>query len=252
MTAVADLTQVVDTTIWEAYAAYAAAPDVEVREVDGVRSVLTGTRSDGINGGVFPTRPDVDVERACGPFRRRRLPVLWHVGPLPVDGLDEQLLETGLAFYEDEPAMVLELGERVEVEAPPGLEVVSVRDRKTLGSWVEVWTGRANERIVELRTATGLDGAATFQHLLGLLDGRPVATAAVHRGSRAAEIGHVVTHADARRRGIGAALTAAALELARETHDLAVLTASPDGDGIYRRLGFREIGRVRRYLGRPA
>ena len=88
--------------------------------------------------------------------------------------------------------------------------------------------------------------------MIGYLDDEPVATAAVYRGRRASEIQHVVTLDQHRRRGIGTAITGAALELARRHgNGCAVLTASPDGEGLYRRLGFVTVCSVRRFLQRP-
>jgi len=63
----------------------------------------------------------------------------------------------------------------------------------------------------------------------------------------------VVTAAAVRRRGIGACVTRACLDLARSQGlDRAALTASPDGRRIYRRLGFSERCRVVRYRYPPA
>ena len=51
-----------------------------------------------------------------------------------------------------------------------------------------------------------------------------------------------------RGRGIGTALTSAVLAAGRDAGaSIAVLTASPDGAGIYRRLGFAEQRVVRRF-----
>jgi len=58
----------------------------------------------------------------------------------------------------------------------------------------------------------------------------------------------VVTLPEVRRRGIGAAMTLRVLHEARAIgYRVAVLTASPDGIGVYRRIGFREYCLFRRY-----
>ncbi|HEX4207488.1 MAG TPA: GNAT family N-acetyltransferase, partial [Ktedonobacteraceae bacterium] len=56
-------------------------------------------------------------------------------------------------------------------------------------------------------------------------------------------IGPVVTLPQARRQGIGAAMTLVVLREARaQEYRISVLTASPMGINIYRRIGFQEYG----------
>jgi ribosomal protein S18 acetylase RimI-like enzyme len=108
-----------------------------------------------------------------------------------------------------------------------------------------------DETAVALRAALGLDASAACRHLIGYIKDDAVATAAVYHGTRASEVQHVVTLHEHRRRGIGTAMTVAALELARaHGNRYAVLTASPDGERIYARLGFVTVCRVRRFLQR--
>jgi hypothetical protein len=47
-------------------------------------------------------------------------------------------------------------------------------------------------------------------------------------------------------------MTAAAMDLARRRGDKrAVLTSSPEGEGVYRNLGFEPVCTVRRFLWKP-
>jgi ribosomal protein S18 acetylase RimI-like enzyme len=134
---------------------------------------------------------------------------------------------------------------------PAGLVVVEATTPEQLADFARVWSGGAGRAAIA--DLARLRSAPAFTNLLGLLDGVPVATAAAFHGPVAGEVQHVVTMAAARRRGIGAVLTAAAWAAIRgRGASAAVLTASPDGEGIYRRLGFRTVGTVRRYQWRPA
>jgi ribosomal protein S18 acetylase RimI-like enzyme len=64
----------------------------------------------------------------------------------------------------------------------------------------------------------------------------------------AADVNFINTHPDWRGRGIGQAMTAAALDAARERGACrASLDASDAGAGIYRRLGFETVTRVTRF-----
>ncbi len=74
----------------------------------------------------------------------------------------------------------------------------------------------------------------------GFLAGRPVATALAAVHAEVVMIGAVRTHPDVRRRGIGGALTAAAVTVAVDRP--AALGARPLGVPVYRRLGFAEHG----------
>jgi GNAT superfamily N-acetyltransferase len=179
--------------------------------------------------------------------------MLWHVGPQSDRSLEALLLSAGLEFDEEEPGMVMRLDRPGETPAVPAdLCIEAVREPETLLRWVDILSGgRLPESGVALRAALGLDASAACQHLIGYLGDEAVATAAVYHGERASEIQHVVTLDRHRRRGIGAAITAAALELARERgRSHAVLTASPAGEAIYRRLGFVTVCSVRRFLQR--
>lgn len=87
-------------------------------------------------------------------------------------------------------------------------------------------------------------GSASFpglRLLLAVLDGRDVGSAIAVSHDTGVVVSGVAVLAVARRRGIGAALTAAAC--ASAPHKPATLCASDLGLGVYRRLGFVEVGR---------
>jgi hypothetical protein len=76
--------------------------------------------------------------------------------------------------------------------------------------------------------------------LTGRVEGRPVAAATGYRTDGAVGIYGVATIASARRRGYGSALTRALLDPALA----AVLSPSPEGERMYRALGFRPVGEL--------
>jgi GNAT superfamily N-acetyltransferase len=96
----------------------------------------------------------------------------------------------------------------------------------------------------------GLGDEGPCRQYLGLLESEPVATATSFFG--AAGIYFVCTVERARRRGIGAGITLAALREARDLgHTVGVLGSSEMGYTVYRGLGFEEHCRVGLYEWRP-
>ena len=79
-----------------------------------------------------------------------------------------------------------------------------------------------------------------------------MATASLFLAAGVAGIYFVCTVPSARRQGIGAAITLAALTEAQALgYRIAVLSSSSMGYGIYRRLGFAEYCRIGIYTWRP-
>ena len=79
-----------------------------------------------------------------------------------------------------------------------------------------------------------------WHHYLGRLGIEPVATAALFFGAEVAGVYCVSTVERARRRGIGATVTLAALQEARDPgSSVGMLGSSEMGHSVYRRLGLR-------------
>ncbi|MBI4248328.1 MAG: GNAT family N-acetyltransferase, partial [Elusimicrobia bacterium] len=100
---------------------------------------------------------------------------------------------------------------------------------------------------LELHSAIGLDGP--WRHFLGKVDGKPAAASSLFLGYRAAGIANVAVLPDARRRGIGTAISLSPLRLARRMgYRVATLFSSPIAEGMYRKLGFRKYCEGRGYV----
>lgn len=201
-----------------------------------------------------PAAADARIAAVLTQFSQRNLPLLWHIGPStrPAE-LGQRLLAHGLRHEEDEPGMAADLLALDEtVPSPPALCIQPVRDSADLHEWLHVWAYDAPDSFIELCSrlygSLGIGPEQPLQHYLGVLDGRPVATAALFYGAGVVSVQHVVTLPDMRRRGIGAAMTLHVARVARAAgYRVAVLTASPAGLGTYRRLGFRSYCLFSRY-----
>ena len=78
---------------------------------------------------------------------------------------------------------------------------------------------------------------------LGRVEGKPVGAAMSYRTDEAVGIFGVTTIASVRRRGYGTALTRAAMLV--DSGLPSILAPSPEGEGVYRRLGFEQVGELR-------
>jgi len=78
---------------------------------------------------------------------------------------------------------------------------------------------------------------------LGRVEGKPVGAAMSYRTDEAVGIFGVTTIASMRRRGYGTALTRAAMLV--ETGLPSILAPSPEGEAVYRQLGFERVGELR-------
>lgn len=170
-----------------------------------------------------------------------------------LDGAANELLATVLEPAESELAMRAQLAE-VPLFDAPSLRIERVRTREQLRAFARVsaanWSP-PDEHVIEFyeRTATAaLRDDSPLRFYLGTHDAVPVATAEMTVSGATAGLYNIATLASARGRGFGSAMTTFPLaEARREGCTTAVLQASADGVGIYRRAGFVEVGTITEY-----
>jgi ribosomal protein S18 acetylase RimI-like enzyme len=216
--------------------------------------------------GVWRTRhaaDDVDeaVEETLAWFKARSAPyAFWWTDPgtrpsnLP-DRLQAHGFEPNAVDFPGMAADLLTLNEHVQ--SPDGLRIVQVADSQTLEDWREafytsfnipVWAGQA---WVDATLRIG-PAQAPWQLYVGYLHDKPVASSILFNGAGVASVYGIGTIKEARRMGIGSAITIRSLLDARaQGYRLAVLLSTEDGFPLYRQLGFREVDcRMKRYLWR--
>ncbi|WP_250007507.1 GNAT family N-acetyltransferase [Actinoplanes sp. M2I2] len=179
------------------------------------------------------------------------LPWIWWVGPDSYPGLAGDLLGAGAVEVGRLPVMAAPIDEVTDVDVPPGLTIEQVPASGSLEAWVDAYATplgvEPDQRSAAVLMEAGHREAP--QHLIrfaGRVDGRVVATSALLDNDGVAGIYVVATQESYRRRGIGAALTAAAVaEGRRRGLPLASLQATAMGRPVYERLGLRPVAEYR-------
>ncbi len=189
---------------------------------------------------VHQTTPSLlPAARAAG-LTVDELPLLVLAGPLPVEapeGVELRVLAADDPLLPQAPA-VAHVG-FAHGGTRSGTEGVAERDAR-MADPAAAAAVDAVRAMIERGTST----AAVAFDTSGALGGGVVATGSANRRGQTSEIVGVATLPSARRRGLGAALTAL---LVREMHDSGVRTVflSADSDDVarvYRRIGFTDVG----------
>lgn len=172
----------------------------------------------------------------------------WHVGPsMRPEDLCARLEAHGFEGG-PEPGMAVDLDAMDQPAVVDGLLVDHVTTRSQLGAYEHVLSlgfgegPQEAEWVCAMYDRIGLGDVTDWRHYLGSLGDSPVATASVFFGAGVAGLYFVSTAPDFRRRGLGAAISYAALAGARDLgYRAGVLGSSPMGHAVYRRLGFRDV-----------
>jgi ribosomal protein S18 acetylase RimI-like enzyme len=103
--------------------------------------------------------------------------------------------------------------------------------------------------LIDLRTTYGFDERSDWQHYIGMLNGEPMAwVGSVFCSSSVVGVYAVGTLPEARRQGIGSAITLRGLRDARERgYRVGVLQSSQMGYNLYRRFGFENCFVIKSY-----
>jgi len=192
-------------------------------------------------------KASIDCMQKCG------VPGTWHVGPsMTPRNISDSLIQYGFTRAGDDIGMAVEIGSLPEkVDTPQGFSILQVQDASQLDIWRDTLGHGFGEGPKEARWVTdifaqiGYTGDKLWRRYLGYLDGQPVGTSTLFLDPSAAGVYFVTTVPQARRRGIGAAMTLFPLHEARKLgYWIGVLGASEMGYPVYRRLGFREFCRI--------
>ncbi|AQZ70082.1 hypothetical protein BKM31_03090 [[Actinomadura] parvosata subsp. kistnae] len=210
--------------------------------------------------GVLRAGGGIAVEEAVAQARERLagVPWMWWVGPDSRPGLAEGLAAAGAAEVATMPVMAVALDRVTMPDGPAGLRIEEVTGADALREWVSAYAPSFGvmpdqvEQVTRVEEWRG-DEEGAIVRFAGRLDGRVVGTSVLLDRRGVAGIYVVTTREGYRRRGIGAALTAAALQEGRERGlRVATLQASAMGAPVYRRMGFEVVSAYRMFTLPPA
>lgn len=204
---------------------------------------------------------DATIEQTLGWFREQEAPfAFWWTGTRTEPAnLAERLTAHGLVEnIEGDPGMAARLDELVtDIPVPDGFRIIVAEEQQTLEDWRDAFC--AAFEIPSVFGQAWVDGTlaaggsrAPWKMYVGYLDDKPVATNILMKGAGVAGLYGVGTVAEARRKGIGAAITLKPLLDARaDGYQYGALFATEDGALLYERLGFYDVPiRIGRYIWR--
>jgi GNAT superfamily N-acetyltransferase len=201
-----------------------------------IRTALTGAEMDQL------------ITATLVPFRMRQQPMAWWVTPStqPHD-LSRRLTPHGFVPEGADVGMAAEVLALDLPAAPDGMTVVRVHDAATMETWIQTFGhgfGVSSDVLIpyrEMMTSAHPDRHPAGQYYLAHLDGEPVGTAGLFCSAGVSNVVQVCNVPTARRRGVGAAATRAALrDACAMGYRIAVLRASEAGTPLYRALGFSD------------
>jgi GNAT superfamily N-acetyltransferase len=197
--------------------------------------------------------PVAMLDRVSDHYRELSLPFALLFRDEVTPGLAQACEDAGMVEHWRMPLMALDPIPPAAPDAPAGLEVVDV-DRSTMQDYGDTLCasfGIPRSMIEPLLDGRLLDAPGFFAQL-GLLDGEPIATAGVFVTGDLAGVYNIGTVEAARGKGIGEAITWAAVMAGRAAGATrSILQASEMGEPVYRRMGYETPSRYRQFEPAP-
>jgi GNAT superfamily N-acetyltransferase len=203
-----------------------------------------------------PETMDDAINATITRCKLKNVPMLWWIGPSsqPSD-LGSRLESFGFQATEV-PGMAADLDSLPEkLELPRDFVVDKVKSNEDLEIWCRVLCKAfempdfVGDAFFEFYRNIGFDQHSPNHNYLGSLKDEVVATSSLFLGAGVAGIYNVATLQDSRRKGIGAAMTAAPLMEARSLgYRVGILHSSDIGFNVYRKLGFQEYCKIYQHV----
>ncbi len=188
-----------------------------------------------------------DVAAAIEPFRQRRLPLVWWVGPnsYPAD-MGQTLQQFGFTHNRDMIGMAAPLKELGENNPLPDLplQFERVEDKEALKFWYEItlqcFPGTYSQAYLDSLAEISLRPDADWIHYIARYQGTVIASSSLQLGAGVAGLYNLGTIPDWRQRGVGVWMT---LKTYAESYAMGYQVGTlqstyPNALRLYHRLGF--------------
>jgi ribosomal protein S18 acetylase RimI-like enzyme len=230
----------------QAWESNARAVGGTVERVDGFLLALTEIADPQLNVALVerePNDPAAALREAQRIFKDRGFRIGLDLPRGRHPGVERAAAELGMIVLTSRPAMAADVSALAPATPPDGVEISRLSPDEDLSGLWEVQATAFGMRpdVVRAYLSAGLLRAPGFACFVADVNGRTVSSSGASEGEGSVGVFGVGTLPDMRGRGIGTAVTAAAVDSARERADLAWLQASEDGRRVYERMGFRVI-----------
>jgi ribosomal protein S18 acetylase RimI-like enzyme len=211
--------------------------------------INSGIPSDMFNM-VCRTKSKNAMMAAIEKFRRLKIPFAWWIGfDDDYPECKNDLEKLGLVCDEHESGMFAEIGKLSREKKCNELQIRLVDNAKRLDDFIRIYQeliphdANAIKIFYERASVHILNPESALKLFVGYFDNQPAATSALFMDENTAGVWDVTTLPQFRRRGIGTDMTLQTLFHAFDNFGrrIGVLTASKDGEPVYRKIGFQKL-----------
>lgn len=204
----------------------------------------------------LPKDPSAIIDSILSVFQHKNIPLTWWQFPsTQPENLNDYLKVHGFNSIESYPAMSLDLHSMNHFNMTTELEIKRVENIGSLKQWVDTFivgfeeSEEVRDPLYEMNLQLGFSESSPLQNYLGFINGEPVGTSTLFIGGGVAGIWGVSVAPNARKKGVGTAMTVVPLLDAKSKGiDTGVLFASKIGESVYRKIGFQETFKVKHYV----
>jgi GNAT superfamily N-acetyltransferase len=215
----------------------------------GVTVINSGISSDMFNI-ICRTKSKNAMMAAIEKFRRLKIPFAWWIGfDDDYPECKNDLEKMGFVCDEHESGMFVEIEKLSREKKCDELQIHLVDNAKILGDFIQIYQeliphdAGAIEMFFERASEHILNPESLLKLSVGYFRDQPAATSALFMDGNTAGVWDVTTLPQFRRKGIGTDMTLQTLFYAFDNfwHRIGVLTASEDGEPVYRKIGFQKL-----------